>query len=404
MTARRRSPGEGGAYSYRTGAGERWYWKATVTRPDGGTFVKVQRGFTTKKAALDDMRDALSDSAKTGYVDPSKQKFGDYLTEWLDGLRLADSTVASYRRNVTHHVTPYLGNVPLASVTATRLDKLYRQLERGGRADHKKGEGLSYRTVRYVHNIISAALAAAVKAKMLKVNPAADANPPTAKQAAAPEMRCWTAAQLATFLDWSAGQSGMHAAWYSLAMTGMRRGELLALRWRDLDLTAGTATIGRSVEVIRQKGKGARLVIGPTKSGKIRVIDIDGQTVTVLREWRRARGSLALPLATDEGLVFGSVNGGIRHPEHFTDLWRETVARCRRDLGDGAPPLIRLHDLRHTHATLMLSAGEDVKLVSERLGHASAVVTLTIYSHVLPGRQREAAHRLAERVAEARTS
>jgi len=396
---RRRSPHEGGAYPYKTRAGERWYWKAVITQPDGTTRQKAKRGFETKKAALDDLREALAASARGGYAEPSRQPSGAYLAGWLESLRLAPSTVASYRKNVRLHIAPRIGAVPLASLTPVRLDALYRELEASGRADRRKGEGLSPRTVRYIHTTISSALRDAVDAGLLPRNPAAKAHPPTAKQAASPEMHPWTAAQLGVFLGWSREHSELHTAWHVLAMTGMRRGELLALRWRDVNLDAGTMTVRRSAGIVRVKGQGARIEEGPTKTNKPRVIDIDPGTVAVLRTWKRGRGGLALSLARDDALVFGNLEGGHRQPEHFSRTWNQTVCRA---IGDGVDvPAVRLHDLRHTHATILLSDREPVSTVSQRLGHASEVVTLTIYSHVLPGDQKRAAARFAELVAEA---
>ena len=208
-------------------------------------------------------------------------------------------------------------------------------------------------------------------------------------------MHPWTAGQLAAFLAWSAKDSQLHAAWHVLAMTGMRRGELLALRWRDVDLAAATITIRRSAGVVRNKGEGAQLKEGPTKTGKVRVIDIDPGTVALLRTWKKDRGSLALVLARDDALVFGDIEGRHLHPERFSRTFREHLARCARALGDAAPPMIRLHDLRHTHASLLLADGEPVKTVSERLGHASATVTMTVYAHAMPGDQKRAASRFA---------
>ena len=151
----------------------------------------------------------------------------------------------------------------------------------------------------------------------------------------------------------------------------MRRGELLALRWRDLDLEGGTISIRRSAGVVRVKGQGAEVVEGLTKAGKPRVVDLDEATAAVLRTHRRARGALVLGYARDSALVFGDHEGRVRHPERFSRLFGQTLARCRRDLGENAPSAIRLHDVRHTHATLLLVSGEQLKVVSERLGHAS---------------------------------
>lgn len=337
-TTKRRSPHEGGAYSYTTRAGQLWYWKATVAGPDGVAKPRVKRGYATKQAALAGLREALSASAKGGYSEPSKQATGEYLATWLEGLRLAPSTVASYRKNVRLHIAPNVGSVPLASLTPVTLDRLYRQLEAGGRADHKAGEGLSARTVRYVHTIISSALRDAVDAGLIPANPASRAHPPTAKQAASPEMSPWTAAELKAFLEWARENSELAAAWHVLAHTGMRRGELLGLRWRDIDLETATITVRRSAGLIRVKDEGAAVLEGPTKTGKPRVIDLDPGTVAVLRAWKRDRGSLALVLAKGTRRwysVTSTATTGSRNTSAGPGARRwparsATASRCRR--------------------------------------------------------------------------
>jgi integrase len=399
---KRRSPGEGSVWPYRTKGGqERWAIGYVLELPDGTRkSVTRRRGvhgerWTDKRSAQAALRAVLADAAKGEHVDPSRQQLGAYLAEWLDGLRLAPSTVASYRKNIRLHVQPYIGAVPLASLTTARIDSLYRQLERSGRADHRQGEGLSARTVRYIHTILSAALGAAVKAHRLPRNPAAEAAPPSAKEAKPPEMHPWTAAQLSAFLAWTAENSPLHPLWFLYAYTGMRRGEALALRWRDIDLGAGTVSVRRSVGVIRNRGQGATVAEGPTKTNKPRVVDLDAATVAVLRAWFKARGSMALQLVQAGALVFGDHEGRHLHPERVSRTFKATVERCRKALGAAAPPMIRLHDLRHTHATILLADRENVKVVSERLGHASVTVTLTVYAHVMPGNQRQAADRFA---------
>jgi integrase len=214
-------------------------------------------------------------------------------------------------------------------------------------------------------------------------------------------MQCWTAGQLAAFLGWSAEHSQGHALWYVLAHTGVRRGEALALRWRDADLDAGTLRIQRSAGMVRIAGEGAEVAEGDTKSGKPRMIDLDYGTVAVLRAWRKERGSLALQLARDDALVFGDLEGAHRNPEHVSRQFVAAVARCRKVLGGDTVPVIRLHDLRHTHATILILAREPVNVVSQRLGHSSPMVTMTVYAHVLPGSQREAANTFARLIREA---
>ena len=212
--------------------------------------------------------------------------------------------------------------------------------------------------MRYIHTILSAALGAALKTKRLARNPAADASPPTAKQAKAPEMHPWTAGQLAAFLGWAREHAPAgFPLWHVLAFTGMRRGEALALRWRDLDLDAATMRIRRSAGMIRNVGEGAGVVEGDTKSGKPRLVDLDAPTVAVLRAHRRERGAAALQLARDAALVFGDIQGDHRNPEHVSRQFARDVARCCGELGNDALPDTRLHDLRHAHASALLTAG-----------------------------------------------
>jgi integrase len=190
----------------------------------------------------------------------------------------------------------------------------------------------------------------------------------------------------------------MYPAWLLLAMTGMRRGEVLALQWRDIDLGAGTIAVRRSATLIKTKGQGERIDVGKPKSCKARVVDIDELTVAALRAHRKTIGTVSLALARDDAYVLGTVDGTVRHPERFSLAFKNRIARARSALGEHVLPEIRLHDLRHTHATILLAAGVPVKVVSERLGHASPMITLTVYGHVMPGMQREAADRLARLV------
>jgi integrase len=401
-TRKRRSPGEGGCWAYQTKAGERWRVAGPVRMPDGTAKLVRKRGFTTKTAGLGWLHDQQAAGRKGEYVEPSRQPVGSYGAEVIDGLRIGPQTRASYRKNWRLHVAAYpIARVPLAQLTGLRLTSHYRVLERTGRKDHRAGEGLSARTVRYLHTIIHGVLGQAVRDGLLARNPADAATPPTAREAKAPEMHPWTAGQLAAFLAWAREHSQHYALWYLLANTGMRRGEALSLRWRDIDLEAAVLRVRRSAGMVRTAGEGAEMVEGDTKSGKPRVVDLDAATVAVLRAWRAQRGSAHLSLARDSALVFGDLEGGYRNAEHVSRQFARDTARCRKELGTEALPVIRLHDLRHTHATLLLLAREPVHVVSARLGHASPVVTMTIYAHVLPGSQREAADVFARLIREA---
>lgn len=154
--------------------------------------------------------------------------------------------------------------------------------------------------------------------------------------------------------------------------------------------------------MVRVKDEGAAITEGLTKAGKPRVVDLDAAAAAVLRSFRLARAAMALQLVRDDALVFGDHEGRHMHPERVSRTFKATVERCRKALGDAAPPEIRLHDLRHTHATLLLARGSPVKVVSERLGHANTTVTLSVYAHVMPGNQRQAADLFASLVTEAK--
>jgi integrase len=175
----------------------------------------------------------------------------------------------------------------------------------------------------------------------------------------------------------------------------MRRGEALALRWRDVDLDAGRLQVRRSVGTVKTQGAGEELVEGLTKTGQARVVDIDSDMIAALRAYRATRGSLSLELVRNDALVLGTLDGTHRHPERYSRRFVEQVVQARKALGEDQLPRIRLHDLRHTRATLLLAAGEPVKVVSECLGHANAMITLTVYQHVHPGMGRQAADRFA---------
>jgi len=391
---RRRQAGEGSISEYQTKAGPRFLIKYGVTQPDGSRKQVLQRGCLTRKEAATKLREKLREVERGEWVQPSKQRLDAYLTDWIAGKRLAPGTLQSYAKNVRLHIAPRLGATPLASLTGAAIDRWMRDLEREGRADGTGG--LSARTVRYVYTILREALSEAVRQGVLATNPTDRATPPSPSQTRAPEMRVWTAEQLADFLTWCTTINGESAlAWRMLAVTGMRRGELLALRWRDIDFDRGTVEVRRSLSIIQEKGQPAYLHEGATKTGRSRKVELDPETLAGLRSYRAQRGALALDLAREDSVAFGKLDGSWRNPTNFSRLFVDQLTRGRRELGADALPMIRLHDLRHTHASLLLADGVPVKVVSERLGHASPTITLSVYQHVLPGMGRQAADRFA---------
>ncbi|WP_164704547.1 tyrosine-type recombinase/integrase [Blastococcus litoris] len=391
---KRRHKGEGGISEYRTRSGPRFLIKYPVSLEDGTTRVVLKRGFLTKKDAAAALRSEIRKAEIGQWVPPSNQRLDAYLEDWIQGQRLSPSTVASYRKNIRLHIDPHLGSGQVARLTGPMVDIWMRKLESSGRADGTGG--LSARTVRYVFTILRSALSDAVKHGRFPANPTDRSTPPSPSEARPPEMQAWTAVELGRFLRWAAAYDRDAAmGWRLLAATGMRRGEALALRWRDIDLDAGRLAVRRSLGVIKTKGAGQQLVEGPTKTGQSRVVDLDAGTVAALRAYRTARNEVAGDLIRDGALLFSNLDGSPRHPERFSRQFVAHLSRARQALGCEQLPAIRLHDLRHTHASLLLADGVPVKVVSERLGHANATITLTVYQHVHPGMGREAADRFA---------
>lgn len=248
------------------------------------------------------------------------------------------------------------------------------------------------RPVHYIHTIVHKALADAVDAGVIVRNVAERAKPPRPRRRAPREIQCWEPEDLARFLDHVRG-TRLEAAWRLGAMTGMRRGEILGLRWSDVDLDAAGISVRHAVVTV------AYAVLESTpKSHQARMIDLDPGTVELLREHRRRleveRDEWGADYV-DKDLVVAKENGEPVHPQSFSQAFERLVAKAglRR---------IRLHDLRHTHATIAVRAGVPVKVISERLGHESPAFTLKQYAHVMPGMQAEAAADIAAVVARSR--
>jgi integrase len=348
---------------------------------------KWSSGYRTKRDAERGLSEIVASLHAGTYVEPTKQTVREYLKDWLAAIEptIRPSTHYSYARNLRLHVLPRLGSVQLRRVDAGMLNALYAALLADGKQSNGGG-GLSPRSVRYIHTIVHRALRDAVRWGRIARNPADAADPPRAAAAVRPTMTTWTADQVRAFLDYTADHR-LHAAFVVLATTGMRRGECLGLRWSDVDLTVGRVSIAQTVIAVNHK---VRIGSPKTARGR-RTVVLDPGTVAVLRRHRQQLLAERLIMGagfTDHGLVFCRPDGGPLHPERFSRTFEIEAARA-------GLPRIRLHDLRHTWATLALSAGEHPKVVQERLGHANVSITLDVYSHVTEGLHGDAASRVA---------
>ena len=335
-------------------------------------------------------------------IPTEKLTFGQYLTDrWLpiQKSRVRASTYDSYRRNIDLHVLPALGRRPLEKLNPDDLDLFYATLltegskkptaksakakkRKGTAAADEKGKpvGLAPKTVRNIHMMLSKAMSDAQRKGLVVRNVVTLADAPTLKGRQEGNIKAWEIDQLRTFLD-AVRDHRLHPAFHLASYTGMRRGEILGLRWCDLDLDANRLAVRQALVSIAYE-----VEISDVKTGTgRRTIDLDRTTVDVMKAWKieRAEEKGGIEPRGDE-LVFVKADGSWVHPHSFSQVLDRKVVKL--DV-----PKISLHDLRHTHATLLLKARVPVKVVSERLGHANVAFTMAVYQHVLPGMQAEAA-------------
>lgn len=357
----------------------RWLVRVFLGRDaTGGRRYHNQTVHGTKKDAQKYLTKAQRDLDLGQFVEPSDRPLEGFLSEWLAGsvaARVTPRTADAYSALIRLHINPVLGNRKLSLLTSADIQKLYAGMTE---------RGLSPRTVRYTHAVLSMALDQAVKWSFLAKNPAKAVDLPRNRPQ---EMRFFTREQATAFLT-AAESDRWHVLWHLLLVTGMRPGEALALKWSDLD--------GQRVRIQRNlvRSPDGRWVLKEPKTQRgIRAVAVPAATTDLLQRHRRHQLEERLkagPGYEDRGFVFAATNGNPLD-------WHVLVQRHFNAIIKAAGlPRIRPYDLRHTTATLLLAAGENIKVVSERLGHANAAMTLNVYSHVLPDMQEAAAGRMAE--------
>lgn len=354
---------------------------------EGKRRQRRRTGFATERDADRALQELLTSLGDGTAIAPSSVTVAEYLTgQWLPAVQppnLRETTWVEYERMTRLHVAPRIGGVSMQDLNPSHLNRMYAELLAGGRVD---GEGgLSVKSVRNIHLMLGKALGDAVRWGLLKRNVAPLADPPPARAAAADRrerIRVWEAEQLSTFLH-HVRDDHLYALWFSLATTGMRRGEALGLRWEDVDPAHARLSVRQGLVSIDGTPK-----LQTVKSHhSVRTIDLDEETVAVLRARRVSQAERRLSAGAgweDHDLVFTRDDGHWENPDWVGEQFRRHVKAA-------GLPRIRPHDLRHTHATLLLKAGVNPKVVSERLGHHSVAFTLDTYAHVMPGMQREAA-------------
>ena len=312
-------------------------------------------------------------------ADSGRLKLEKHMETWLETVvknRVREKTYLDYKGRVKLYITPFIGQVRIDKLKPEQIQVIYNDMiERG----------LSPRTVRYTHTILRNSLHQAVKWERIYRNPADLVDLPRQKKK---EMQCFTPEQAIKFMDASV-LSPFKALFSLLITSGMRPGEALGLKWDDIDFDGRKVTVNRSLT--RTKGGGWTLEEPKTPRSR-RSIPLPQSVIADLKEHEKQQIKKIVKAKPGtykkQGFVFAAENGEPMHEGHIYNRYFKPLLD-KADL-----PQIRMYDLRHTCATLLLSEGENPKIVSERLGHASIVLTLDTYSHVLPDMQQGASDKL----------
>ena len=369
---KKRANGEGSIRKRKDG---RWEGRYTAGH-DPATGKQIFKSVLGKTQAevKEKLKKALVEAGQIDFTKSGKYTVGTWMDEWFENvakIKVRPSSHQTYRGYIDNHIKPNIGNIPLEKLTTMDLQKLYRTLLTKGRVDRIEAEnqprGLSAKTVRNINQVISSALDLAVAQKIIPSNPTDACELPKVEHR---EMQTIPEEQLQAFLA-EARATGVYEMYYIELATGLRRGELLGLKWQDIDWKNGIIKVRR--QIARMDGQ---IVEAPLKTkNSYRTVTISPQSIEVLKQ-QRAK--------THDQYVFPSPNGGPISPDSVNNMLKRVLARA-------GIPKVRFHDLRHTFATIALQNGVDIKTVSGMLGHFSAGFTLDTYAHVTTAAQKEAA-------------
>lgn len=378
--------------------GTTWSYVIRVRDPETGrSRPRWVGGFPTEREAKKARDEARVAASRSEYVNRNTITLAAYLDGWLavHEVEIKPQTFASYKDVIRRYVVPALGSKRLQAIQPAMLTRFYADLLAHGGT---RGKGLSPRTVDYIHAVLRKAFRDAVVVDRLVSSSPVDRAKRPRKDPPKPR-EVWDAAQLATFLD-SARSHRLFPFFHLAAFTGARRGELLNLRWSDVDLEDGVMQIRGTAAVIEGKR-----VEGTTKGGHARTVTLDPGTVDVLKAHRATQDEERLAAGPDwpsGDYVFTRGIGLPLYPDTPSQLLPKLIELHNADAPRAeALPRIRLHDLRHVHATVLLLAGVPVHVVAGRLGHADPSITLRVYAHVVKEAESQAAEVFAAAVRDA---
>ena len=370
--AKKRANGDGSIRKRKDG---RWEGRYVVGHdPITGKMISRNVLGKTQAEVKEKLRTAIENSKRLDYTQTGKYTVGQWMAEWFEAyakVKVRPSSHQTYKGYIENHIKPNIGDIPIEKLTSLQLQKFYRLLLTEGRIprieSEKQPRGLSAKTVRNINQVISSAMDMAVRHKLILSNPTEGCELPKVEHR---EMKTLPAEQLGAFLR-EAKESGVYELYYMDLATGLRRGELLGLKWEDIDLQNGIIHVRR--QVARVDGEVKELPLKTKNS--YRNISISQDAVAMLTEMEAHRSS---------DYVFPSSTGGPISPDSVNNMLHRVLKRA-------GLPSIRFHDLRHTFATLALQNGVDIKTVSGMLGYFSAGFTLDTYAHVTTSAQKEAA-------------
>ncbi|WP_161555111.1 tyrosine-type recombinase/integrase [Brevibacillus sp. VP] len=361
-------------YEYKKNGKTHYYYAFEVKDADGKRKTIKKRGFTGKTEAREAEREARVSWDRGLYIDPSKMTYGEYVTTWLENKQdLSEQSRYTNEGHLRTHIIPAIGNIPIQKISVINIEQFIKVLQE---------KGLASGTVKKIFNLVNTSLNAAAKKELINRNPIdlMDTKPRVEKK----QINYWSKEEVKSFLG--SCEHRLKVLFILAIYTGMRRGEILGLRWKDVDFDNGQIRI-RQILAFGQKIKDGAKTSAGNRSISVPPYVLSElkkhRTMIIQEKWNAKNDYI------DNDLVICDEFGKSLNLGNFHNFWVKILEKSN-------VRYIRFHDLRHTCASLLLSAGTHPKIVQEMLGHSSIKVTLDLYSHMTPNLQSDAVKALEQ--------